>query len=87
MLEKLNWQEKYVLSLNDSISINDIRRLFDCGQPTAIEIRNKAVEYCRKHEIFLIGKAVPTDIVLEVTKKPRSYFYDRMMMEKKLKEA
>jgi hypothetical protein len=87
MVEKLNWQEKYVLSLNDGISINGIRRLFDCGQPTAIEIRNRAVEYCRKHEIFLIGRIVPTDVVLEVTKKPRSYFFDRMVLEKKLKEA
>ena len=84
MLEKLNWQEKYKLSLSDNISIYDIRRLLDCGQPTAIEIRNKAIEYCKENDIFLLSRTVPTDIVLQVTNKPRSYFYDRMILEKNL---
>ena len=85
MLEKLNWQEKYELSLSDNISINDIRRLLDCGQPTAMQIRNKAIEYCKENDIFLFSRMVPTDIVLQITKKPRSYFYDRMMLEKNIK--
>lgn len=84
MLEKLNWQEKYKLSLSDNISIYDIRRLLDCGQPTAMQIRNKVIEYCKENDIFLFSRTVPTDIVLQITKKPRSYFYDRMMLEKKI---
>ncbi len=85
MTEKLSWKEKYCLSLNDNLSIKDIMKLFDCGQPKATMIRNETVRVCNEDRIIRIGNKVPTDIVLSLVGRSRDYYYQRMLDERKLK--
>ena len=85
MTEKLSWKDKYTLCLNDNLSIKDIMKLFDCGQPKATTIRNESIRVCNESEIIRIGNKVPTDIVLRLVGRNRDYYYQRMLDERKLK--
>ncbi len=83
MLKKLTWKEKYILSLSENMSLKDIMRLRDIGQPTAIKIRNKAIEYCIRNGIEFNTRLVPTEAVLIVTGHDIQYYYDKMVLESK----
>ncbi len=85
MIKKLSWRDKYSLSLNDNLAIKGIEMLLDCGQPQAMTIRNKTIQYCKDNNIMLIANKVPTDVVLQLVGKDRDYFYRRMLDERKLK--
>ncbi len=85
MVIKLCWKEKYTLSLKDSLTIKDIEKLFDCGQPQAMLIKNKTARFCEENNVMMIGNKVPTDVVLQLVGKNREYFYQRMLDERKLK--
>ncbi|MBR0417932.1 MAG: hypothetical protein IJI66_02040 [Erysipelotrichaceae bacterium] len=86
MVEKLDWKGKYSLSLIENMSIKDIERLTDCGQPQAISIRNDSIRYCEKNNIYRFGTKVPTEVVLLIIGKSREYYYQRMLDEKKLEQ-
>ena len=86
MMDKLSWKDKYSLCLNDNLSIKEIMRLLDCGQPKATAIRNETIRYCETNNIIRIGNKVPTDIVLHLVGKNRDDFYLRMIDERKLKD-
>lgn len=86
MTKKLTWKEKYELSLNEHVSIKGIMSLLDCGQPYAISIRNDALNYCAKNNIRLTSRCVPMDVVLELTNKDRTYFYNRYLEERKVSD-
>ena len=82
----LSWRDKYSLCLNDNLSIKDIMKLLDCGQPHATMLREKSIIYCENHNIQRIRNKVPTDVILQLVGKDREYFYRRMLDEKRLKE-
>ena len=85
MIERLSWKDKYSLCLNDNLSIRDIMKLFECGQPKAATIRSESIRVCDENKILRIGKTVPTDIVLRLVGRNRDYYYQRMLDERKLK--
>ena len=87
MVIKLCWKDKYTLSLKESLTIKDIEKLFDCGQPQAMMIKNKTAKYCEENNLIMIANKAPTDVVLQLVGKDRNYFYQRMLDEKKLNIA
>lgn len=84
-MTRIRWSEKYELGLKERLSIKEIMLLRDCGQPTAIEIRNKAIDYCVENDIDFPTKSIPTEAVFAVTGRDQEYYYKKMMAESKLK--
>lgn len=80
-MKNLTWTEKYNLALKEMLSIKEIMKLRSIGQPSAIQIRKKAIEYCLSHEISIPSNKVPTEIVFEVTGHNLGYYYEKMKLE------
>lgn len=80
-VDKLRWCEKYELALSEALSIKEIMQLRDCGQPKAIEIRNKVIDYCLLHNICFETRKVPTSVVFTVTNLDLEYYYNKMLQE------
>lgn len=81
-VKSITWFEKYHLALKETLSISEIKKLRDCGQPTAIKIRDEALELCLANDITLDSKGrVPTEMVFEVTGKSLDFYADKMMKE------
>lgn len=82
MCRSVTWQERYKIALSESLSIKDIMKLRNVGQPKAISIRKKAVEYCLVNGMEdLISVGVPTDVVLNITGFDLSYYFNKMKLE------
>ena len=81
MNKEISWLEKYKLALKENLSVKEIMLLRSVGQPRALEIRSKVIEYCIKNNIGIESQRVPCDVVLLVTEKDISYYYDKMMLE------
>ena len=78
---KATWTEKYMIAMNESLTVKGIMKLRDVGQPTALKIRQKAIEYCIRNNIQVNGQKVPTIAVMEVTKCDLDYYYNQMLRE------
>ena len=81
MRNKTTWCKRYEIAISETISLKEIEQLFECGQPKAIEIRNKALDYCSVNEIERFSRCVPTEAVLKVSKKDIEYYYQKMLLE------
>ena len=77
----MSWIERYRLSISENLSIKEIMQLRNVGQPKALEIRKKAIEYCLMNEIEISCNRVPTEIVLMVTSCSVDYYYKKMIQE------
>lgn len=84
MKKHLSWKEKYILALKEEFTVKDIMQLRDVGQPRALEIRNKAINYCLLNNITLYTRKVPVEAILEVTGYNLEYYYDKMLKEKEV---
>lgn len=78
---KATWTEKYMIAMNESLTVKDIMKLRDVGQPTALKIRQEAIEYCIRNNIQVNSQKVPTIAVMEVTKCDLDYYYNQMLRE------
>ena len=79
----LNWRDKYVLALKETLTIKEIMLLRDCGQPKATKIRNDAIQYCITHDIEFESRRTPTAVVLQITNLGLEYYYEKMLQEAK----
>lgn len=84
MEPRMNWAGKYELSLREYLTLKDIMKLRECGQPTATVIRNKAITYCSKNNIEITSMRVPTGAVLAVTKCGIDYYHEKMLREREI---
>ncbi len=82
----ISWYEKYHLALKESLTIKEIMQLRSCGQPTAMELREEAVNYCLANNIPLFTKQVPTDVIMLLTGRDLSFYYDKMIKELEAQE-
>lgn len=82
-MTRIKWSQKYELGLKERLSIKEIMLLRDCGQPKAIEIRNKAIDYCARNDIDFPTKLIPTEAVFAVTNLDLNYYYNKMIQESK----
>lgn len=80
------WCEKYLLAMKESLSVKEIMKLRDVGQPKALAIRKEALEYCVVNNIHYDGKRTPTAAILEVTNLSLEYYYKKMNDEAKALE-
>jgi len=80
-MTSIKWSEKYELGLKERLSIKEIMKLRDCGQPKATEIRNKALDYCLENNIECSNKSIPTEAVFAVTNLNLDYYYNKMLLE------
>ena len=78
---KTTWIEKYMIAMKESLTVKDIMKLRDVGQPTALKIRQEAIEYCIRNKIQVNGQKVLTIAVMEVTKCDLDYYYNQMLRE------
>lgn len=84
MKHNISWTKKYRLAMQETLSIKEIMELRSIGQPSAIEIRKKALEYCLKNNIAISSKRILTEVVLLVTNYSLTYYYEKMKMEEEL---
>lgn len=85
-MKNITWYDKYILALQENLTMNEIMILRDIGQPTALKIRKEALEYCLKNNIDLPPRGVPTEAVLSVTNKDLNYYYQKMISESEAKK-
>ena len=83
MKKTLSWSEKYKLALKETMSLNDIRLLRECGTPRATMIRDNAIKYCLENDIEIVSRRVPTIAVLSITNHNLDYYYNNMILESK----
>lgn len=81
MKYNITWAERYKIALSENLSIKDIMKLRCVGQPRAIAIRKKAVEYCILNDIEIEGNGVPTNVVMLVTGYDLEYYFNKMQLE------
>ena len=81
MKKILNWREKYSLALKEQLTIKEIMLLRDCGQPKAVKLREKAIEYCASHDIEFEYRKIPTQVIFEITNLNLDYYYNKMLLE------
>lgn len=84
MRKELNWRDKYALALKESLTINEIMQLRDCGKPKAAKIREKGIQYCVANNIEFDLRKTSTQIVFTVTGLDLDYYYQKMLLERKI---
>lgn len=82
----VSWYDKYHIALKENLTIKEIMLLRDIGQPSAIELREQAVEYCVANDIPLPTKQVPTDVIMRLTGRNLNFYHDKMMKELEAKQ-
>lgn len=85
-MKKISWYEKYLLTLEESLTIKEIMNLRGVGQSTAVEIRKQAIEFCLMNNIFVGAQKTPTMAVLQVTGYSQEYYYNQMLKEAEVKK-
>lgn len=82
---RLPWYKKYELSLQESLSIQEIMLLRDVCYHTAKKIKEKAIHYCIENDIEMLSSySIPTEAVLFVTDKDIEYYYQKMILESRI---
>lgn len=81
-----NWYQRYLLAIKEELTIKEIMKLRNVGQPSAIKIRKDALTYCSKNNIELPPRGTPTNAVLIVTNKNIDYYYKKMVQESNAKK-
>ncbi|MCR0613026.1 hypothetical protein MKD05_17745 [[Clostridium] innocuum] len=76
-----NWYDRYHIALKENLSVKDIMKLRNVGQPTAMKIRKEAWEYCLKNDIPTYNGKVPSEVVQLVTEKDLNYYHEKMILE------
>lgn len=84
MRKQLNWRDKYVLALKESLTIKEIMDLRDCGKPKAAKIREKAIQYCVANNIEFDLRRTSTQIIFTITGLDLNYYYQKMLLERKI---
>lgn len=82
-MERASWRERYALALKETVSVKDIMKLRNCGQPKAAKLRQQAIQYCVDHNIEFECRMVPTQVIFEITNYNLDYYYQKMMYEAK----
>ena len=85
MKNKASYKERYLLSISETLSLKEISLLLGVGLSTASKIRSKALDYCIVNDIPLYTQQVPTEVVLIVTGRSSQYYYDKYLLESKVK--
>lgn len=86
-MTKISWYEKYLLTLEENLTVKEIMNLRSVGQSTALEIRKKAIEFCIMNEIAFGAQKTPTYAVLSVTEHGQEYYYEQMLKEAEVKKV
>ncbi len=81
----ISWYEKYHLALKESLTIKEIMQLRSCGQPTAMELREEAVNYCLANNIPF-HKTGSHRCYYALTGRDLSFYYDKMIKELEAQE-
>ena len=80
---RISWKEKVDLIIeNPQISLKQIQKLLDVGQPSAIQIREETLKLAKKNGRWVGVRKVPTDLLLETVGLDYDYF--KMMAKNEL---
>lgn len=85
-MSTVTWYDKYIIALQEAVTVKDIKNLRSVGQPTALLIREKALEYCLMNDIELPPRGIPTEAVFVVTDKSLDFYYNKMLQESNAKK-
>lgn len=86
MLIKHTWKERYLISISEELSTQEIMILRNVNKKQALLIRQEAIKYCQQNNIAQSGYKVPAVAVLKVTDREVDYYYNKMLLESKAKE-
>lgn len=78
---KLDWKDKCRLALRETLTLNDIMGLRECGMPKAREIRKKAIDYCLMNGLEIDSRSVPAEAVFKVTGFELQDYFDKLKLE------
>lgn len=76
-----SWYDRYRIALKERLSVKEIMQLCGVGQPTALQLRREAVEYCIKNDIPMVSNKPPTHVILSLIDKSVDYYHTKMVME------
>ena len=81
-MKRITWGEKVdMIIMYPYVTIKQIRSLLGIGQPTAIALREKALELAKKEGRFIASSKVPTDLILKVAGLNIDYFHNMAVTE------
>ena len=75
------WFERYQIALKENLSVKEIMILRNVGQPTALQLRREAINYCLKNDIEIISNKAPTEVIMRLTGKALEFYYEKMVLE------
>lgn len=81
MRNEFTWYDRYQIALKEDLSIKDIMLLRNVGQPTAINLRREALEYCIKNDITVMNNKPPTEVLMLLTGKDLDFYHEKMVLE------
>ncbi|MBR4461581.1 MAG: hypothetical protein IKS51_03260 [Erysipelotrichaceae bacterium] len=72
---KISWKDKVdLIIMNPQVSLKQIQKLLDVGQPSAIKIREETLKLAKKNGRWVSVRKVPTDLLLETVGLDYDYF-------------
>ena len=81
-MKTITWGEKVdMILMYPNITIKQIRSLLGIGQPSAIVLREMALEIAKKEGRFIPGSGVPTDLILKAAGLSIDYFKNMAITE------
>lgn len=81
-----SWYQRYKIALKEELTVKEIMDLRNVGQPTALELRREALNYCLKNDITITSNKPPTDVIMRLTGKSLDYYYEKMKKELEAEE-
>ena len=86
-MKRLYWNEKVdMIVIYSRISIKQIQKLLDVGQPSAIALREAALVIAKDEGRWVNDKKVPTDLLLKAAGLDFDYFKAMAQIEKSSKD-
>lgn len=87
MTRKLTWNEKAdLVFIHSSVSVKQIQKLLDIGQPSAIRLRELTLKLAETEGRWVAEKKVPIDLLLRVVGLNMDYFVDMATKERNSKQ-
>ncbi|MBR0418187.1 MAG: hypothetical protein IJI66_03360 [Erysipelotrichaceae bacterium] len=81
-MKKITWGEKVdMILIYPHVTIRQIEALFGIGQPSAMELRDKALKLAEKEGRWTVSKKAPTDLVIKAAGLDYDYFRNMAMKE------
>ena len=81
-MKRITWGEKVdMILVYPNVTVKQIQELFGIGQPSAQELRDRAMKLAEQEGRWIRNKRVPTDLILKAAGLDYDYFRNMAMNE------